>query len=148
MDCNPELLHAFLDHELDTDTANKLKKHLARCRACRQELSQLKLVWLELAQSEEVAVPLELPYLRQQVIEAARTSHKKTEGGKFSFWGAQRLAWQSLDLATAYLPGYGRFKEITKSASREVPGFLLGSLTAMGGLCRQIYLKKKGSGTR
>lgn len=144
--CNPEWLQAFLDHELDPEACNQLKKHLAGCRSCRQELSQLKLLWLELSHSEPMVVPPELSYLRQQVLESTRASRTKSREDSFSYWGTQKLAWQSLTLATAYLPGAGKLKEIPKSAGREVPGFLLGSLTHLGGLCRKIYLRKQDSG--
>ena len=52
MECNHEMLQLFLDRELEPEQAKELKKHLARCRECRQELSRLKLMWLELEQEE------------------------------------------------------------------------------------------------
>ena len=68
MECNHEMLQLFLDRELEPEQAKELKKHLARCRECRQELSRLKLMWLELEQEEELDLPPELPFLRQQAI--------------------------------------------------------------------------------
>ena len=148
MNCNPELLQTFLDNELETGPAEELKRHLTGCRTCRQELSRLKLLWLELAQSEENDMPPELPYLRQQVISTARQSRVKCEKEKIGFWDSQKLASNPIRYAIAYLPGAGMFKEVVRTAGEELPELLLNSLIGAGRLLKQGVKTKKGRGGR
>ncbi|NLI12709.1 zf-HC2 domain-containing protein [Pelotomaculum propionicicum] len=144
MNCSQESLQAFLDNELEEGMAEKLKKHLSGCRACRQELSRLKLLWLELAQPDEIDLPPELPYLRQQVISAARHSFAKQGKEKIGFWDSQKLALSPMKFALAYLPGAGLVKEAVKTTSVELPELMLNSLTRAGRLLKQRVSGKKG----
>lgn len=41
MTCNPELVSAFLDGELDTIILNHVTRHLLECEECRKTLSRL-----------------------------------------------------------------------------------------------------------
>ncbi|MCL6448641.1 MAG: zf-HC2 domain-containing protein [Armatimonadetes bacterium] len=148
MRCESELLQAFLDGELAEQKIREVKEHLAACRACRRELSRLKLLWLELARPEAIPLPPELPYLRQQAIAAARPAPRRPEKGRPGFWDIQKLAWRPLSLTTAYLPGSGEVKELVKAAGRKLPGLLLGSLTLTGRLWRLRRAGGKGRGRR
>ncbi|MGE5543485.1 MAG: anti-sigma factor family protein, partial [Bacillota bacterium] len=38
LECDYEMLQAFLDRELEPEQVNRLTLHLADCRECRQEL--------------------------------------------------------------------------------------------------------------
>lgn len=148
MKCDNELLQAWLDGELEDEKADKLSKHLAGCRNCRQELARLKLLWLELSQEEQIEIPPELPYLRQQVIAKSTASRGKSNTGvKTNFWETQKLAWQPLGLAVSYMPVTGGIKKLAKAAGRELPDVLIGSLLALGSLSRR-KLFKKGNGSR
>lgn len=135
MNCDPELLQAYLDDELEEGPKRELREHLAACRPCRRELAQLRLLWLELAQEEKVSLPPEWPYLRQQVIAAARADHVPPQEN-IGFWEGQRLAWQNVGLATAYLPGTAGAVNMAKAAGREMPGLFLGLLGTAGRLWR------------
>lgn len=148
MNCNPELLQAFLDQELETGSAAELKRHLSGCRICRQELSRLKLLWLELAQWEETDLPPELPYLRQQVISAAHDSFSKQTKERIGFWHAQKLAYHPLRYAVTYLPGAGFFKEVARTTRGALPALLLNSLTGAGRLLKPAVSGRKGQGGR
>jgi|GEM_PF-4269243 len=126
----------------------ELKEHLAECLACRRELSRLRLLWLELAQPEKVPLPHELPHLRQQVLAAASPAHGEPGKEKSSFWNIQKLAWYPLCLTTAYLPGVGGARELVRTAGRELPGLLRGSLAVTRSLLRLGRLTRKGRGAR
>ncbi len=41
MNCNPELVSAFLDRELETIILNEVLSHLLECESCCKILSQL-----------------------------------------------------------------------------------------------------------
>jgi hypothetical protein len=144
MNCNQESLQTFLDNELETSAAEELKRHLTRCRACRRELSRLKLLWLELAQPDEIELPPELPYMRQQVITAALHPLEKEE--RIGFWDSQKMAYNPIKFAVAYLPGAGLVKEVVKTTSVELPELMLNSLTRAGRILKRGFSGKKGTG--
>jgi anti-sigma factor RsiW len=140
-----ELLQAYLDGELEEETARELGEHLAGCRSCRRELSRLKLLWLELGEEEETPLPPEWPYLRQQVVAAAMAAHRQPPERGLGFWETQRLAWQPFSLAAAYLPGTAGAVNLAKAAGRELPGLVLGLAGRTGRLLRkQGYRGGKG----
>ncbi len=148
MNCSPESLQAFLDHELEISAAEELKRHLTRCRTCRQELSRLKLLWLEMAQPDEIALPPELPYMRQQVIASALHPLDKPGKKRIGFWDSQKLALSPIKFAVAYLPGAGLFKEAVRTTSMELPELMLNSLTRAGRLLKKGVSGKKGQGRK
>ena len=143
MECNQELLQEFLDGELFPGPARQLQEHLGLCSNCRREFSRMRRLWLELAQHEAVAAPPVLPYLRQQAITAARLTPAEPSAG-IGFWESQRLAWAPLGLATAYIPGAGAVKSLTRTAVKELPGLLAGALSSGGRRLLQAQLGKKG----
>ncbi|MBF0620981.1 MAG: zf-HC2 domain-containing protein [Magnetococcales bacterium] len=51
MECNPELLSAFLDDELDPETNAKLIEHLLECEECQQLLAKLSQARVALSDS-------------------------------------------------------------------------------------------------
>ncbi|MGI6514336.1 MAG: zf-HC2 domain-containing protein [Syntrophomonadaceae bacterium] len=123
MECNHEMLQLFLDRELEPEQAKELKKHLARCRECRQELSRLKLMWLELEQEEELDLPPELPFLRQQAITAARTLSQMS-AGEFSYWQSQKLAWEPVTTAITLIPGTRTLSRAARAIGSRIPSAL------------------------
>jgi len=149
VECDHELLQAYLDGELEGGTVQEIGKHLTACRACRRELSRLKLLWLELTEKEEAPLPPEWPYLRQQVIAAAMTDHSTLPEERLGFWESQRLAWQPVSLASAYLPGTAGAVNLAKAAGRGLPGLLFGLVSTTGRLLRkQGYQVGKGGPSR
>ena len=143
MNCDWEMLQEFLDGELDTEAARQLQARLRGCRECRREFSRLRRLWLELAQPEVVEAPPELPYLRQQAIAAA--SRAATDpAARIGFWESQRLAWASLGLAVAYLPGVEPAKTLTQNAAGKLPGLLAGALVNSGRRWLRWQFQKRG----
>ena len=46
--CSTEFLQIFLDGEMEPVEIEAVRRHLGCCPFCRQELSRLRLLWLEL----------------------------------------------------------------------------------------------------
>lgn len=139
MICDSELLQAYLDGELEEGTRQKLAAHVNICRSCRLELSKWKLLWLELNPREEISLPLEWPYLRQQVVAAAVQARSKTAEKIPGFWETQRVAWEQVGLATAYIPGTPGAVNLIRAAGRELPGLFLN-------LAGRLWLSGRGRG--
>ncbi|MGE5404665.1 MAG: anti-sigma factor family protein [Candidatus Saccharibacteria bacterium] len=137
MKCDLEMLQMYLDKELDTRETAEVKEHLASCKACRQELSRLKLLWIDLGETDEIETSLALPYLRQQVISNTRVARQTGENA--SWWDTQKMAWRPLGYAASYLPGAGTMEESAKSLGRNLPGAAANSLGALVKLGRRGY---------
>jgi hypothetical protein len=118
MDCNLESLQTYMDDELDDFARQEMQKHLNSCRSCRQELSRLKLLWLELAGPETVTLPLELPYLRQQVITSTVRKQTREQKDSSGIWNALEMAWQPFLLGTSFLPGAGLIPRLTQTVNQ------------------------------
>jgi len=123
LECNHEMLQLFLDRELEPELVKELKNHLARCRECRQELSRLKLMWLELEQEEELDLPPELPFLRQQAITAAGALSQMS-AGEFSYWQSQKLAWEPVATAITLIPGPRTLGRAARAIGSRIPSAL------------------------
>lgn len=135
--CDVEMLQMFLDKELDnTDTAG-MKEHLASCKSCRQELSRLKLLWMDLGEFDDIKPSLALPYLRQQVITSTHELRQASENA--GWWETQKIAWRPLSYAAAFLPGAGTMEESARSISRSLPGAAANSLSALVRFGRRGY---------
>lgn len=123
MECNHEMLQAFLDRELKPELVKRMTTHLAQCPECRQELSRLKLMWLELGQEEELVLPSELPFLRQQAIYAAKAL-SQMPAGEFSYWQTQKLAWEPVAVAITMIPGTQAVGTAAKVIGNRIPAAL------------------------
>ncbi|MCL6635453.1 MAG: zf-HC2 domain-containing protein [Peptococcaceae bacterium] len=137
MECSVEALQAFLDGELEPAGTEAVRRHLGRCPACRRELSRLRLLWLELEQEEEIEIPYELPYIRQQAVAKAGAAMREigvTPG--VSYWDAQKLAWQPVLAGVSLIPGTRQLGRLARTAGRGLPAAvrtvssLLGAIAA------------------
>lgn len=70
MSCNFDdmLLYEYLDDILDTDTKLQVERHLSACPACRKKISEMKLLYYELDNLEELSVPEEVDLIRQEIV--------------------------------------------------------------------------------
>lgn len=118
MNCNLESLQAYMDDELDDCAKQEIQKHLTSCRSCRQELARLKLIWLELAEMETVALPPELPYLRQQVITSTIRGRAGEQKDSSGIWDTLGMAWQPFLLGASFMPGAGLIPRLTQTISQ------------------------------
>jgi anti-sigma factor RsiW len=146
MNCNQELLQAYLDRELDEEELRSVTAHLAGCRRCRRELSQLKLLWSDLSSPEEIEPHPALPFLRQQVL--AQAGPLITAQEKHGYLESQKLAWSQLGLAVAYLPGADRLPALAKTTARKLPAVLAASLDTAAKAGRFLGRLRKGRGTK
>lgn len=131
MKCSVEALQAFLDGELNTLETEAVRQHLGCCTACRQEMSRLRLLWLELEQYEEMEVPPELPYIRQQAVSRAVAARRQKEGG-VSLWDSQKLAWQPALAGMAQIPGTSQLGILARTTIRSLPAVIRGVSSVAG----------------
>ena len=132
MQCNQESLQMYLDGEMDAQAREKMKVHLGQCRSCRQEIARLQLLWLELGQTDEIDLPAELPYLRQQIIHQAVRSRQDNQSSETGYWDAQKLAWKPAILGASYLPGLGLLSNVSRATGRQIPKLVSGTITLAG----------------
>lgn len=133
MNCDTELLQTFLDGELESTEAEAVRRHLGCCPACRQELSRLRLLWLELEKEENAEVPFELPFIRQQIIAGAREAIKENEESPgVSYWEAQKLAWQPVLTGVVQIPGPRQLSRLARVTGRGLPAVLRGVSAVTG----------------
>ena len=133
MKCSMEALQAFLDGEMELVETETLRRHLGCCPACRQELSRLRLLWLELEQDEEIEVPLELSFVRQQVIAKARSARQEIEETSgVRYWDAQKLAWQPLLAGVSQIPGPWLLGRFAKTTRHGIPAVIRGVSSVVG----------------
>lgn len=72
-----ELLHAFLDKELNQEDAERLKHHLDLCPACRENFEQLKSLFSQLEELPEI--PLEGSYTTE-ILHQVKQQQKLFQG--------------------------------------------------------------------
>lgn len=145
MQCNQENLQMYLDGEMDSQLRKTMEVHLGQCRSCRQEMARLQLLWLELEQPVEVELPMELPYLRQQIINQAVRSRQNNKASETGYWNAQKLAWQPAILGAGYFPGIGLLSTMTHAAGSQLPRLKSGTLALARKLIFPPQEKKGGS---
>lgn len=132
MKCSVEALQAFLDGELNPLETKEIRQHLGGCQACRQEVSRLRLLWLELEQYEEMEAPPELPYIRQQAVARAGAARRQKEGAGVSLWDAQKLAWQPALAGMAQIPGSSQLGILARTTIRSLPAVIRGVSSVAG----------------
>ncbi|MCL5058615.1 MAG: zf-HC2 domain-containing protein [Actinobacteria bacterium] len=132
MKCSVEALQAFLDGELPPVETKEIRRHLGCCPACRQELSRLRLLWLELEQDEETEAPPELPYIRQQAVARACAAIHQKEGAGASLWDAQKLAWQPALAGISQIPGASQLGVLARTTLRGLPAVIRGVSSVAG----------------
>lgn len=135
MKCNTEILQAFLDGELGKDEKDAVHHHLSGCPTCRQELGWLKMLWLELEQDEEIEIPFELPFIRQQVIASTRETRQTlavTSGA--GYLDTQKLAWQPALAGVAQIPGPRQLMRLAKITGRGLPAACRGVSSILGAM--------------
>jgi len=127
MKCSTEVLQAFLDGEMEPVEMKAVRRHLGCCPSCRQELSRLRLLWLELEQEEEIEIPEILPFIRQQAVTRAKAARQEAVGtSKVSLWDAQKLAWQPALAGVAQIPGPRQMGRLAMATGRGLPNVLRG----------------------
>lgn len=128
MQCNHVSLQMYLDGELDGQDRKSIELHIGQCRMCRQEMARLQLLWLELGQTNETEIPVELPYLRQQIIHQAMHSRQDNKSPQLGYWDTQKLAWQPAIMGASYFPGVGLVATVSRFTGRQIPKLMSGTI--------------------
>ena len=138
MNCSNEFLQTFLDSELGPAEADAVRRHLDHCTACRQELSRLRLLWLELEQDEEIEMPMELAFIRQQAISQTRAARQEAQKKSTnSLWDAQRLAWQPALAGMSQIPGPRQLARLARATGGRLPDIMRGISSVLGTVARR-----------
>lgn len=115
MECNfnRELLHEYLDHELDPLLGLILEEHLAVCPECRKELNRLKILDWDLRFADHFDIPVEeLKQLRTDTLELCFAAGE--EEASSSLLEIYRMQTRAASFAVnyvQYLPGTGLLKK-------------------------------------
>lgn len=120
MNCDTDKLQMYLDGELNRTEKAVLERHLGSCPNCRREFGQMKLLWLELGEKEDLPIPVELPFLRQQLIYRVLHQNPDRDHNRLSYWKSQKLVWQPFLWGAMQIPGLS----LIPAASRQVPRLL------------------------
>lgn len=70
------LLYDYLDQTLDTEELLTVERHLSACPSCRKKLSEMKLLYYELDNLEDIQVPDEVDQIRSLIVESAFSDEK------------------------------------------------------------------------
>jgi anti-sigma factor RsiW len=65
------LLHEYLDQTLDDDDKLTVERHLSACPECRKKLSEIKLLYFELDNLDDISVPSEVDSIRASIVSNA-----------------------------------------------------------------------------
>lgn len=100
------LLHEYLDGTIGPLEKIFLEEHLQQCRACRKELTSLKLVMWELeGLADEVEVPADLEVLRDGVLDVLMADEQTKPFGLADFLAVQKNIWRQAGSFLDCVPG-------------------------------------------
>lgn len=108
MNCNPRLLHLYVDDGGKGLAAMLLKEHLKSCSACRRELVRLKALDWDLRHRPGADAPAELGTLRRRTLDACfmeSGTHKEISAGIASLLSLPAGIWQGSTAFVSCLPG-------------------------------------------
>lgn len=122
-DINKELLHQYIDGELNPVEKTILKAHINTCAECRRELNQLKLLDWNLRFEEPSLPPLEdLARLRTQTLNSCFAElEAETEEDANRWNDVYKIQTEALKFAvnyTRYLPGSSMLKTAGQATGR------------------------------
>ncbi|MBI9013700.1 MAG: zf-HC2 domain-containing protein [Clostridiales bacterium] len=78
MSCNFDdmLLYEYIDKTLDADEKLLVDRHLSACPSCRKKISEIKLLYYELDNLEDISVPEEVDAIRNNIVASAFEDQK------------------------------------------------------------------------
>lgn len=144
MECNQEDLQLYLDGEMNASERKQLEGHLGECPGCRREIARLQLLWLQLGQHPEVSLPPEMPSIRRQIIH--QTVISGTKARDYSYWSAQKLAWEPALLGVSYFPGTVLLSSLAQSTAQQIPRALSGTVNLARHLVSAYRGRRGGPG--
>ncbi len=72
------LLYEYLDQLLEKDELLTVERHLSACPSCRKKLAEIKLLYYELDNLDDIQVPDEVDSIRASIVESAFSDEKVT----------------------------------------------------------------------
>lgn len=114
MECkfNQELLHEYLDQELEPLLAIILEEHLAVCAECRKELNQLKILDWDLRFADRIEIPKEeLKELRSKTLDQYFAAQEEDQISVLDLYKIQTRALSYAVNYVKYIPGTGLLKK-------------------------------------
>lgn len=75
-DFDEMLLYEYLDGLLDKEKSSLVTNHLSLCKSCRKKLSEMKLLFYELENLNEVEIPAEINKIRNIIVKKAFIENK------------------------------------------------------------------------
>lgn len=114
MECkfSQELLHEYLDQELEPLLAIILEEHLAICLECRKELNQLKILDWNLRFADRIEIPKEeLKELRSKTLDQCFASQEEGQNSLLDLYKIQTHALSYAVNYLKYIPGTGLLKK-------------------------------------
>lgn len=114
MKCNfdKELLHEYLDQELDPLLAIILEEHLAVCPECRKVLNQLKILDWDLRFADKIEIPGEqLKELRRKSLDRCFADDEQVSSSLMDLYRLQTHAAGYAVNYMQYIPGSGLLKK-------------------------------------
>ncbi len=112
-DINKELLHEYMDREMNALEAQILEEHLKTCPECRRELNQLKILDWDYRFCDHIDIPYQqLADLRQNTFDRCFSELESSQENS-SLADVYRVQTSSMKLAVNYmqfLPGAGFIK--------------------------------------
>lgn len=125
MECNfnQDLLHEYLDHELDPLMQIILEEHLAVCPDCQRELNQLKILDWDLRFADQMEIPQEeLKEIRHMILDQCFSGEaKKAQNSLLNVYRRQTQAAGYAVNYVQFIPGASLLKK-SGQASAEFLG--------------------------
>ncbi len=151
MECCVDMLQEYLDNELAEQKTAEVREHLASCRSCRRDLSEMRLLWADLGHCGDIETPSAISLFRQQAIyqalkKPAEEDHRNSvqhtweQSNDWDFWASQRIAWQPLARAVEMVPGM----DMLGSSGRTLAAAIPKSALKTAGFLARSYAKKRG----
>jgi hypothetical protein len=128
MECNfnKDLLHEYLDQELEPLLAIILEEHLAVCSECRKELNQLKVLDWDLRFANHFEIPEdELKELRSRTLDICFDTEEKDDNWLFDLYKIQTYALSYAVNYVKYIPGTSLLKKTGLASGRMLSKKLL-----------------------
>ncbi len=123
-----DLLQEYIDATINPLEKLVLEEHLKDCRTCRKNLTELKLLFWELEDADQIDVPLEASHIHQRV---ASILDKDLETSRFVAKDFLNLQKKILDTSckfTQFIPGFKSVTTQLEKSTKKAPSLLYKTL--------------------
>lgn len=134
-----DLLHEYLDDTIEPLEKLVLEEHLKGCRSCRRQLTELKLLFWELEDADQIEVPSEVHLIHHRVAAALK---EDLSTGNFSAKDLFSLQKNILDASCSFVgfvPGVQAIANQLEKNIKQKPPSLYRTLENMIKGTRKLY---------